>query len=70
MSPDVDGGAKGAKGKAKEKLGWAAGDREVEAEGRVERQEATARAEQEDYQAVESVEEAEQEVRRSNEEID
>ncbi|MDQ3678961.1 MAG: CsbD family protein [Actinomycetota bacterium] len=73
MSPDVDGsakGAKGAKGKAKEKLGWAAGDREVEAKGRVERQEAVAQAEKMDDGAVESVEEAEQEVRRSNEEID
>ena len=70
MSPDESKSAKGAKGKAKEKLGWAAGDREVEAKGRVEREEAAAEAGQMDGEAVESVDDAEQEVRSSNEEID
>ena len=69
MSSDMNKSAKDAKGKVKEKLGWAAGDREVEAKGRVEREEAAV----EDSRAgdeVESVGEAEEEVRRSNEEID
>jgi uncharacterized protein YjbJ (UPF0337 family) len=69
MSPDAPS-AKDAKGKAKEKLGWAAGDREVEAKGRVEREEAAAEAGQMDPEAVESVEGAEQEVRRAHEEMD
>lgn len=69
MSPDASS-AKDAKGKAKEKLGWAAGDREFEAEGRVEREEAAAETGQMDGDAVPSVEEVEGEVRRSNEEID
>ncbi len=62
--------AKGSKGKVKEKLGWAAGDREVEAKGRVEREEAAAEEGHVDGDAVESVEGAEREVRRANEEID
>lgn len=70
MSPDASKSAKDAKGKAKEKLGWAAGDREVEAKGRVEQEEAAAEDGRMDGDAVESVEGAEQEVRRSNEEID
>ncbi len=70
MSPDTSKSAKDAKGKVKEKLGWAAGDREVEAKGRVEREEAAAETGRMDGDAVESVEGAEQEVRRSNEEID
>jgi len=70
MSADKKDSAKDAMGKAKEKLGWAAGDREVEAKGRVDREEAAAEAGRLDGEAVESVEDAEQEVRRSNEEID
>ena len=69
MSSDMNKSAKDVKGKVKEKLGWAAGDREVEAKGRVEREKAAV----EDGRAgdeVESVGEAEEEVRRSNEEID
>jgi uncharacterized protein YjbJ (UPF0337 family) len=61
MSPDlneVESAAQDAKGKVKEKVGWATGDREVEAEGRVEREKA------------ESLDEAEDEVRRANQEID
>jgi len=72
MTPDAgkSASAKDAKGKIKQKLGWAAGDREVEAKGRVEREEAAADEGRMDSDAVESVEGAEQEVRRSNEEID
>jgi len=70
MSSDTSKSAKDAKGKVKEKLGWAAGDREVEAKGRVEQEEAAAEDGRMDGDAVESVEGAEQEVRRSNEEID
>jgi len=70
MSPDASKSAKDTKGKVKEKLGWVAGDREVEAEGRVEREQVAAEDGRMDGDAVESVEEAEREVRRSNEEID
>ena len=73
MGPDrneVEGAAQEAKGKVKEKVGWATGDRQVEAEGRVEREEAAARTGAMDDDAVESVDEAEDEVRRSNQEID
>lgn len=70
MSPETNKSAKDAKGKVKEKLGWAAGDREVEAKGRVEREESAAEDGRVDGDAVESVEAAEDEVRRSNEEID
>ena len=75
MSPDTSKSAteaktKDAKGKVKEKLGWAAGDREVEAKGRVEREQAAAEEGGMGTDDVESVEGAEQEVRRSNEEID
>ncbi|MDP8976502.1 MAG: CsbD family protein [Actinomycetota bacterium] len=70
MSPETNNSAKDAKGKVKEKLGWAAGDREVEAKGRVEREEAAAEEGRMGGDAVESVEAAEDEVRRSNEEID
>ncbi len=69
MSPDASS-AKDVKGKAKEKLGWAAGDREVEAEGRVEREEAAAETGQLDNDAVQSKTDAERDVRRANEEID
>ena len=70
MSPDVSESAKDAKGKVKEKVGWATGDREVEAKGRVEKEEAAAGTGRMDGDAVESVDEAESEVRRANEEID
>ena len=75
MSPDsskpaMESKPKDAKGKVKEKLGWAAGDREVEAKGRVEREQAAAEEGRMDTEAVESVEGAEEEVRRTHEEID
>ena len=70
MSSDTSKSAKDAKSKVKEKLGWAAGDREVEAKGRVEQEEVAADDGRMDGDAVESVDGAEQEVRRSNEEID
>jgi uncharacterized protein YjbJ (UPF0337 family) len=63
-----DGGHDGvreAKGKVKQKLGFAAGDREMEAEGRVEQE----GAEQPEGDA-ESVDEAEREVRQSYDELD
>lgn len=70
MSPSGSESAKDAKGKVKEKAGWAAGDREVEAKWRVEREEAASDAGRMGGDDVDSLEEAEQEVRRSNEEID
>lgn len=66
---EVEGATKDAKGKVKEKAGWATGDREVEAKGRVEREEAAADTTAAD-DGVESLDEAEQEVRRANQEID
>ncbi len=67
---EVEGAAQDAKGRVKEKVGWATGDREVEAKGRVEREEAATRTGEMDDDAVESLDEAEQEVRRANQEID
>lgn len=50
-------------GRSKEVLGWATGDREVEAEGRVEEDTATEATEQ-------AVEDEERNVRRDYEEFD
>ncbi len=67
---EVQGAAKDAKGRAKEKVGWATGDREVEAKGRVEKEEAATHTGEMDDGEVESLDQAEQEVRRANQEID
>ncbi len=66
----MEGATEDAKGKVKQKVGWATGDREAEAKGRVEREQAAARTGAMDDDAVESLDEAEDEVRRSNQEID
>ena len=50
--------AKEMKGKTKEKVGWATGDRDVEAEGRAEQPESP----------VDSTEEAEEDVRKDHKE--
>jgi uncharacterized protein YjbJ (UPF0337 family) len=55
---DPAGAAKEAKGKTKEKLGWATGDRDVEAEGRAEQPQSP----------VESKHEAMEDVRRDHKE--
>lgn|GEM_PF-5049850 len=68
---DAAAGVKEAKGKAKEKLGWATGDRQFEAEGVVDQQEAAADApgDERGPQDVEPVDQAEQEVRQSYDEL-
>ena len=73
MSPDArdaKDAAKETKGKLKEKVGWATADREVEAKGRVEREQVEADTGRKPDDSVESVKKAEQEVRRANEEVD
>lgn len=79
MSDDADandeGGGKlqGLKGKAKEAIGWATGDREVEAGGKLDRLDAAGvpaseGADHADH-ADETVEQAKEEVRRSHGEM-
>ena len=69
-----DGGlgaaAKEARGKVREKWGWATADRETEAKGRVDQEQAAVQSGQADDADVASVDQAEDQVRRANEEID
>lgn len=61
--------AKEAVGKVKESVGWATGDRAVEAEGEVEQEEAAAESGDVPPDAVEDPEEAERRVRADHGDI-
>ena len=69
-SESVGEEAKEAKGKVQEKIGWATGDREAEAKGQVEQEQVGARDETPGEDRVESVDEAEDRVRRGYQEKD